>query len=383
MTVGIKDIMKMAGIIIVSACAVFVCTLFWNYNIDMKEIQPLLSGGAMEMLYDALVMTGKVVCGVTGGCLLLTTVVLLGFYIRHYIDSHRKELGIQKALGYSNLQIAAGFWVFGLNVLLGTGLGYLGAHGMMPKFYDMQNEDHLLPEITIHFHPQLLFSLVILPVLVFALLSVGYGCLKLRRPVLELLRVAEGGKIRKSRKRDQDKERPFLEDLQKSTLRQRRILVFFMAFAAFCFGAMVQMSASMKDLSSVMMGLMMLVIGLILAVVTLFLATTTVVRSNGKTIAMMRAFGYSDRECRRAVFGGYRPFSWLGFFVGTAYQYGLLKIMVSVVFKGVEGVPEYEFDLPVFVITAISFAFLYELIMWGYTRKINRMSVKEIMLDTE
>ena len=87
---------------------------------------------------------------------------------------------------------------------------------------------------------------------------------------------------------------------------------------------MTQMSFSMKDLSSEMMGVMMLVIGLVLAFTTLFLAITTVINGNTKTIAMMRVFGYSQKECCRAILGGYRPLSYIGFIIGTVYQYGLL-----------------------------------------------------------
>lgn len=52
------------------------------------------------IFYNAQVSTAKVVCLVSGGCLLITSVVMLIFYSKHYIDSHKKELGILKALGY-------------------------------------------------------------------------------------------------------------------------------------------------------------------------------------------------------------------------------------------------------------------------------------------
>lgn len=124
------------------------------------------------------------------------------------------------------------------------------------------------------------------------------------------------------------------------------MLVFFIIFASFCFSAMTQMSFSMRDLSNEMMGVMMLVIGLVLAFTTLFLAITTVINGNTKTIAMMRVFGYSQKECCRAILGGYRPLSYIGFAIGTIYQYALLRIMVDIVFKEVEGVPAYKFDFP-------------------------------------
>lgn len=382
MRAGIREIRKMAGMMVISACAVFVCTLFLNYYMDLKEMKDQIAPGAMELFYEAQTMTCRVVCAVTGGCLLLTAVVMLFFYIRHYIDAHRKELGIQKALGYSNLEIAKSFWTFGLGVFLGTGLGFGGAWGIMPLFYEVQNEDGLLPEVPLQFQPLLLLTLVLAPTLAFALLSVGYGCMKLKGPVLELMGGAGAGKLPKHGKKG-DKERPFLEELRRSTLRQRRSLTFFMAFGAFCYSCTIQMSADMDELASVMMGLMMAMIGIVLAVTALFLASATVVKSNDKTIAMMRALGYSVKECRRAVLGGYRPVAYLGFALGTIYQYGLLRLMVDLVFSGVEGVPEYSFDVSACLITLASFALLYELMIYGYARRINRISVKEIMMDGE
>ena len=114
--ITIKDVFKLVGIIIISACAVFVCALFLNYNIDLRGIEPQITEQT-QTLYGALVTTGKVVSAVSGGCLLITSIIMLAFYIKHYIDSHRRQLGILKALGYSNMRISRGFWVFGLSVL--------------------------------------------------------------------------------------------------------------------------------------------------------------------------------------------------------------------------------------------------------------------------
>jgi ABC-type lipoprotein release transport system permease subunit len=165
-------------------------------------------------------------------------------------------------------------------------------------------------------------------------------------------------------------------------LSSKKTLVFFIIFAAFCFGAMTQMSASMKDLSNEMMGAMMLLIGIVLACTTLFLAITTVINGNTKTIAMMRVFGYSQKECCKALLGGYRPMGYIGFAIGTVYQYVLLKIMVTVVFKDVEGIPEYKFDFAAMIISFVAFVTFYEIVMYCYSEKIKKVSVKEVMLES-
>ena len=144
---------------------------------------------------------------------------------------------------------------------------------------------------------------------------------------------------------------------------------------------MTQMSFSMKDLSSEMMGAMMLIIGLVLAFTTLFLAITTVINGNIKTIAMMRVFGYSQKDCCRSILGGYRLMSYIGFAIGTVYQYVLLRIMVDIVFKDIEGVPIYKFDFPVMLISLVVFIMIYEILMLVYSEKIKKISIKEIMIE--
>ena len=44
-----------------------------------------------------------------------------------------------------------------ISIFIGTVTGYAGAFLMMPWFYALQNEDKMLPEITINFHPSILF----------------------------------------------------------------------------------------------------------------------------------------------------------------------------------------------------------------------------------
>ena len=330
------------------------------------------------MFYDAQIMKAKVVCAVSGGCLAITTVVMLFFYIKHYIDIHSKEIGILKALGYSDFKIAKGFSVFGLSVFIGCMTGYLLSFLLMPQFYELQNKDGYLPELSIRFHWILFVLLVIIPTVVFAMIAVCKSLLKLRQPCVNLLKgiVKTKGKSRNTR----DKK-TFVGEMRSSVLRSRKTLVFFIAFSSFCFSAMIQMSASMKDLSSEMMGLMIFVIGVVLAFTTLYIAVSTVIRSNQKNIAMMRMFGYKSEECKRSVLDGYRPAAYIGFVIGSVYQYGLLRVMVDIVFAGVEGVPEYKFDFPVCFITLGVFIVVYEGIMFAYGQAMKRIPLKQIMSE--
>jgi len=55
--------------------------------------------------------------------------------------------------------------------------------------------------------------------------------------------------------------------------------------------------------------------------------------------------------------------------------------MVEVVFKDIE-VPEYSFNVKLFFITLGIFVIVYELLIRYYSRKLNKIPIKEIMLDS-
>jgi predicted lysophospholipase L1 biosynthesis ABC-type transport system permease subunit len=379
-----KDAAKLFGILIMCACAVLICTLFLNSNIDLARIKDQITDPETMILYDLTVSSGNMTSAVTGGALALTTVVMLIFYIKHYIDTHKPELGILKALGYSNMKIAKGFWVFGLSVFTGTAIGFAGAFAFMPAFYKEQRNDGLLPEISVHFNPVLLLYLIVLPTLVFSVLAILYSYRKLKCPALELIRGSGKIKTRKIKHGSNQKtDSPFLRDLKQSTLRSRFSLIFFIWFTAFCYAATVVMSFSIGEVGgSDMMAIMMAGIGIVLAVTTLFLAVTTVIKGNAKTIAMLRVFGYSDQECGSAILSGYRPITYVGFALGTAYQHGLMKMMMSLFFdNSVLDLPGYNFNIRVAVLSLISFVVLYELFMLVFAKRIKRISLKEVMQD--
>lgn len=384
MRIGPKTVSKMIGILIITCCAVFVCTLFLNFNLDISGIEDQIPAGPAMDLYEAQSATGKVISAVSGGCLLITSVVMLFFYIKQYIDTHHKELGILKALGYSDLKIAKGFWVFGISVFIGAAAGFCASYALMPTFYEVMNEEKILPVYSVHFHPVLFLFLVVLPFVSFSALSVIYARHKVKRPVIGLLRGTKETakeKPRLKKPKQANRERTFVQELKRTTVKGHKALVFFICFAAFCYSAMMQMTFSMDQLASVLFSVIVGLIGIILACTTLFLAITTLVNANTKTIAMMRIMGYPLQECSNAVLGGYRPVAYIGFAIGTVYQYALLKIMVVLVFEDVAAMPEYRFDFPALLFSLVSFLAIYEIAMFCYSRRIRRISLKEIMLE--
>ncbi len=374
MLVSLKDTFKLLGIIVVSACAVFVCTFFLNFYLDASVLREVVPQELLE-LYEAQMTMSKLTCVITGGCLGIVSVILLLFYVKIYIESHAKQLGILKALGYSDGKISLGFWIFGFAVLAGTAIGFCGGFAIMPLIYRQMGEG--IPDLAIHFHAELLLTLVILPAIVFSALSILFTRLKLRRSALSLLKDTEAvGKVGKFKK---ENDRPFLTELRRETVKSKKSLAFFVAFACFCFSSLIQMSLSMKKYSSVTMGAIIFGIGVVLALTAFLLAFSSLTSANAKTAAVMKANGYTQRQCGETIFGGYRLLAYIGFAVGTLYQHALLKIMIETLFEGLTD--PYRFNVVGFFVVLAVFAVLLEIAICYFTHKIGKHTIRETITE--
>lgn len=378
MVISFKSALKLVGIAIVCFCAVFVCTFFINFYLDIlplrdEVIEPMLP------LYDAQLATAEMCCAVTGGVLALIAAIMVVFYVKLYVDEHSKELGTLKALGYSASNLALNFMLFGLSAFVGCALGYGLGHAMMPSVYKWLTIEGLSVEI--HYHVSLLFALVVAPTVIFALVAYLCAYIELRKPALSILKGERKQHKTKKANNKQQYDSSFLKEISIKTITSNKLLTFFVTFSCFCFSAMVQMGASMEDLVDGTMGWLILVIGLVLAVTSIFMAFTSLIKNTSKSIAMMKTFGYSLSKCVISVFAGFIPFALLGFAIGTAYQYGLLSLMVNVIFKDVGEVPDYSFNVNVMLITLAAFIICYAGVTALYVAKINKVSVKEIMLE--
>ena len=379
MVVSSKDVRKLSVVSIISFCAVLVSTLFVNFYLDLQSIEVEKLSLTAKAYYDAQVLIAKFVSLVSGGVLSLLAALLLFFYIKQFIDDHKEELGILKALGYRNVELAKHFWIFSCSVFLGALLGFASSFFFMKDFYGLRNQKALLPNIEIHFHWQLFLAMVILPTILFALLGIGYALVKLKQPSLYLLKRLELAQV-KQKHRKTKANKPFLKELGAVYFYKRKLLIFFVVFAAFSFAAMMQLSLGMKDFIDGTIQVMMMGIGVLLSLSILLLCLGTVVQENKAGLALMKAFGYSQKECSQVILTRYRMVAYLGFVLGTAYQYGLMKILLKVIVKDAQGVPANSFDVQLCIITFLAFAILYELLVTNYFKAIRRMTLKEIML---
>ncbi len=377
MVISLKDGAKLISVSVICFCAVFVCTFMLNFYLDLSSISGI-SDGKILAVYNAQLSTAKITSALAGGFLGLIAVLMTFFYIKIYIDSHSKQLGILKALGYGNFRLAIHFWVFGLSVFIGCIAGYAGGFIAMPYVYEGLAVNGI-PAVEINFHWQLLLGLVFAPPFAFLFISFGYAAIALKRNLGDLL----GAKVLSQKIKPVSKsykERSFLADMCIKTISSKKLIVFFVAFSCFCYSAMVQMGFSMKTMNASLMGVFILLIGLVLAFTCMIMSVTSLINANRKNVAIMKTFGYKPAEYAVAVFAGYTPFALLGFAIGTVYQYGLLKLMVNLIFADVGEMPVYKFDVALFFITLLTFIALYAITVFLFSIRLLKVSVKEVMI---
>ncbi len=372
-----KDFLQLIAIAITTGCAALICNLFLTYLFDLSAVESMISE-PMREFYDAMYTNCVVVSGISGGTMIGVTLLMLVFYVKTFVDNHNKELGVLKALGYSSARIAVKFWVYPASVFIGTSIGYALSFIFIPAFYKTQNEDSPF-HVEKSFSPELLFYIILIPTIAFAIMTFIIAVAKLRTPAIALIKGE--GKARKHKAHIAKKQRPFLKELSTSTLFDHKLLLVFAILAPFCWGTNVQMGITMNDYTSGMMCAMMIIIGVLIAIFIMYLSLSSLVSGNEKAIAMMRLSGYTYSQCRKAILDGYRPLAYIGFAVGTVYQAVLLRFMVDEVFAGTEGIKAYSFSFVALAIALVSFVAFYELFMYVFSKRIERINPKMIMLE--
>ena len=361
---------------------VFVCTIFGSYYLDLSSVElpdiPQIKG-----IYEAQLTMVKIICCLAGDCLGLISMIVALFNINRHINENQSAMGVLKALGYSNMRISSVFLKIGVYVLSGAVLGYIGGMLVAPVIYkEMANTEDFILDLS--FRASIPICLIGGVVVLFSIVGFLFAYIKLRKPALSMIKKEVKYRLNTKKIRRRYKQNSsYLKEFRKTTLSNHKILMFFIGFASFGFSAQIQLpftmiGSSMADTSmSTIITAICFPIGVLLGSVTLLIAGEFIIHSNKQSIAIMKAFGYTDKECSNALLDAYRLPAYIGFFVGTAYQYGLIKLFVSLF------ADTYTLDIPFSFLgfVAVFFIFLvgYELVMYSYKRKLSKTSLKQIM----
>lgn len=372
-----KDVFKHIAIIVLAFCAAFMCTNFTNYMFDLNHAKYLFTTPELQAIYYEKMTMSKTITACAGGMLGGVTLIVLTYSISRFIQDNSATIGVLKALGYSEWRCALNFSKFCIAVFVSATLAYLMSYFLYPLFYDPIGNI----ELSFGFHFRTVCFVIILPTLFFIFASVLYARFILRKAPLELINSTKNIKIgwltRKMQSRESNET--FMNELKVNIRSNNLLLIFFVGFSALAYSTQVQMAFSIREYATDYTAPIILIsLGFVLGITTLFLALSFVVNANKKYISMLKAFGYTQKECYQSMLGGYRIVAYIGFIVGTVYKYLLMNLLIDS-FAGGDSNATVLFDYSGFILTLVTFVILYELVMCFYLKKINKVSINEIM----
>ena len=372
-----KDTLKMLGVILLTFGASIVSSLFLNYYLDLSSIE-VPQSLELQIIYEGQLSMSKITVACAGGVLGLIAVIVLLFSIKRYVDENQANMGILKAMGYSEKALSASFLKFGYPVFAGTFSGYTLGIIIAPMFYSSMNE---YEELSAKLTPKLWLPIIMVAgvSIIFSILSYYYARLKLRKSPLDMIKGTQDRRVKRHASLSKRKSLPFIKELRRSMRISHPVLSLFVGIASWGFSAMFQMAFTMMSIAmSDIAPIISSSVGIMMGFVTLIIAADFVLSTNRKYISLMKAYGYSEKECNKSLLGGYRPIAWIGFALGGPYQYYFMKFMVSL-FAGAYDV-EVKYHFQGFIITLVLFVLCYEGVMMYYGRKVSKVSLKETML---
>lgn len=365
------------GVIIICFSAMFLETLFISYKLDLNKLDFSHFTPPQAEFFRAQDAMCTMMNMISLGILELFSFVLLFFSVARYIEENRSNMGLLKALGYTANQIGAGMMKFALPTFVGSLSGYLGALGFANPFYDTMNADGIIPEFSFSFNPWVFLGIVFGPALLVLLFSYMVGLWKAKGNPMKMINQTE--KIKKGKKAQETGK--FIHELQRTVLKNHLGLIIFVGFSVICFSSCIQMSFTMyhETDTSPMFFWMMLTIGMLLGVTIIFLAFRFVFKGNLRYLSILKAYGYKNRECYQAMYGGYHLVSTIAFAIGTGYQILLLSTMFKK-FAGTYGIA-YKFDYLGFFYSVVLFLIVYFITNLFYYQKINLLKIEELNTD--
>lgn len=264
--ITLRDVMKSVENILIVMCAVFVCTVFLNYRLDL-----LASGGAAldpvtAAIYDGKVGMSTMMILLCAGVLGSLAALMLVFSVGRFVEKNKASMGVLKALGYGRAAIALRFAKFGLCIFVGAAAGCALGYAFSPLMYSIMNED--LFEFALTFHYEIILFLVVLPTALFSLIAVAAALVKLRKPPLAMISGEKAGKYGAVNAAWQRKvsSAEFPKVLRRSMLLSSLLLIFFVGFASFAFSAQLQIAFVVRDLGSdIFFSVLMTVLAFVMA----------------------------------------------------------------------------------------------------------------------
>lgn len=375
--VSIKTTLKSYGVIIICFCTIFLETLFLSYKLDLKELDPTLFTQLQLDIYNAQVSMCNMMNLISIFILGLFSFVLLFFSIERYIEENKQNMGVLKAIGYTNNKLSLSLMKYSIPVFIGSLLGYIIALLFSKLFYNTMNKDHVYPDVSFSFNIYLCLILILTLAILTLIFAYLVGRIKLKMSPLDMI-----NQVKKSKKGKMIKEKKtFLTEVRSTMLKNNIPLILFVGFATLCFSATIQMSFSIYNQAntSPLFFWMMFLIGILLGITIMILAFRFIFTNNKKHLSILKAYGYENKECYYAIYGGYLIVAIISFIIGTIYQAILMSIMFKIFSSAYE--IKYHFDFLALIYSLIIFIITYISINVYYYNRISKLKLDSLNCD--
>lgn len=186
--------------------------------------------------------------GILGSIALLLIVITITGQIR----SELPNLGVLKALGYSNREISSKYLAYFIIVLIPAIIGYLAGHAITPHFYELICSRFEIPysNYKVNIINLLLFSFC--PAIASAFVAYLRARTLVRRPALNMIRdmgVKKSGHFTR-RKNNRIREDKYLKGVRSIILSSNMLLFAFILFGGFALGVQIQFAYTTYNMTS-------------------------------------------------------------------------------------------------------------------------------------
>ena len=144
---------------------------------------------------------------------------------------------------------------------------------------------------------------------------------------------------------------------------------------------MLQLALSLQDMMDVALQVMMIGIGLILSLSIFYLALLTLLSRHKDSVAILKAMGYSQRDCLSVTLHPYYGVVMLGFLLGSAYQFGIIRLILWLVVGQGSQMGHSGFNWVNFVLAGFLLVIVYTGFNVYFSRRLAQVPIKAILLS--
>lgn len=201
----------------------------------------------------------RIIMGFSMGILSSIAVLLVLITVSGQIKGEYKNLGVLKALGYTNFELTRKYMSYFFIVGIPALLGYFAGHWLAVPFYGLVFGNFSVPVISGGVMPGNMLLFVFVPALFFALAAFLWAMFKVRKPALSMIYNEVGGAVHKlaAFQNRKMKKSGYLKGVKSILLFSKVMVLIFVLFSGFALGVQIQFAYTAYNMTSSIKGLVL------------------------------------------------------------------------------------------------------------------------------